>query len=77
MHSQRDTDDLNLEAYRTAIQARNLEIGLFWQRSNYFLVLNTAIAVGFFSLEDDVFALLFGAMGLVVAFAVGSRQSGE
>jgi hypothetical protein len=35
---------IKLEAYRTALATRNLEINLFWQRSNYFLVLNTAIA---------------------------------
>ena len=35
-----------LEEYKTAYQTRNLEIQLFWQRSNYFLVLNTAIVTG-------------------------------
>jgi hypothetical protein len=43
-------DQIDLEAYRVAKEARNLEITLFWQRSNYFLVLSTAIAAGFFSL---------------------------
>jgi len=43
---------LDLEAHRVAKEARNLEITLFWQRSNYFLVLSTAIAAGFFSLRD-------------------------
>ena len=45
----RDHVDLELEAYRTALATRNFEISLFWQRSNYFLVLSTAIAVGFFA----------------------------
>jgi hypothetical protein len=59
---------LKLEAYRTALQARNLEINLFWQRSNYFLVLNTAIAVGFVSLDKrDVYAFLLSLIGVVVA----------
>lgn len=31
-----------------ALDTRNFEISLYWQRSNYFLVLNTALAVGFF-----------------------------
>jgi hypothetical protein len=62
-----DVDFISLEAYRTAIHARNMEIGLFWQRSNYFLVLSTAIAVGFFSLKDEKFTLLLSIMGLVVA----------
>lgn len=32
--------------YNIAYQTRNLEINLFWQRSNYFLVLNTAVITG-------------------------------
>ena len=48
------TDDdwkqqINLEAYRVAKETRNLEINLFWQRSNYFLVLSGGIAAAFFS----------------------------
>ena len=31
-----------------AVDTRSFEISLFWQRSNYFLILNTALAVGFF-----------------------------
>jgi hypothetical protein len=38
-----------LHAHDIALATRNFEIKLFWQRSNYFLVLNTAVAVGFFS----------------------------
>ena len=60
-------DPLALELYKTAIQARNFEIGLFWQRSNYFLVLNTAIAAGFFSLDDAKYTLLLSLTGLVIA----------
>src|SRR4051812_22956982 len=37
------------ELYKVAVNTRQFEIQLFWQRSNYFLVLNTAIAVGFFA----------------------------
>src|SRR3972149_10785499 len=37
------------DAYKFAYDTRNFEISLFWQRSNYFLVLNTAIALAFFS----------------------------
>lgn len=39
---------IRMEAYRVAKETRSLEINLFWQRSNYFLVLSTAIAAGFF-----------------------------
>ena len=59
-------DQLDLEAYRVAKETRNLEITLFWQRSNYFLVLSTALAVGFFSLQDVKYDLLLAIFGLVV-----------
>ncbi len=59
-------DQIDLEAYRVAKEARNLEIMLFWQRSNYFLVLSTAVAVGFFSLRDAKYALPLAIFGLVV-----------
>src|SRR4051794_39983352 len=48
-----DKTQLGLElkdAYQVLLSTRNLEIGLFWQRSNYFLVLNSGLALGFFSL---------------------------
>src|SRR5258705_9819865 len=53
--------------YRIAYDTRNFEISLFWQRSNYFLVLNTAIAVGFFSANRDAYRLGLSIVGLVVA----------
>jgi hypothetical protein len=67
MSDNRD-DQIVLEAYRVAKEARNLEITLFWQRSNYFLVLSTAIAAGFFSLRDPKYALPLAIFGLAVAF---------
>lgn len=60
-------DKLKLELYKMAAQVRNMEIGLFWQRSNYFLVLNTAIAAGFFSLKDYIYILLLSLTGLAVS----------
>ncbi len=59
-------DRISLEAYRVARETRNLEITLFWQRSNYFLVLSTAIAVGFFSLHGHHYALPLAVFGVVV-----------
>ncbi|HEY4679149.1 MAG TPA: hypothetical protein VIJ01_18425 [Candidatus Angelobacter sp.] len=41
------------DAYKVLIDTRNLEINLFWQRSNYFLVLNTGLAIGFFNIKED------------------------
>jgi hypothetical protein len=65
-------DELKLEAYKTALATRNMEINLFWQRSNYFLVLNTAIAVGFFSRlpsrhPHDKYAFGLAVIGIVIA----------
>lgn len=51
------------DIYKTALDTRNFEISLFWQRSNYFLVLNTGIGVGYFNVEwpDSLFLALFGS----------------
>lgn len=57
-----------LDLYRVAIETRNLEIGLFWQRSNYFLALNTAIAAGFFTAKVQWHSILLAGAGFGVAF---------
>ena len=44
-----DDDEKCLKIYEIAVETRKLEIDLFWKRSNYFLVLSTATAVGFFT----------------------------
>lgn len=54
------------ELYKIAIATRTLEIQLFWQRSNYFMVLNTAIAVGFFSQRDPFSAVVLAVAGVTV-----------
>lgn len=56
-----------LEAFKTALDTRNFEIHLFWQRSNYFLVLNTAIGTGFFAVNDHELALLLGGLGIAAS----------
>jgi hypothetical protein len=61
-------DPIKLEAYRVAKETRNLEISLFGQRSNYFLVLSTAIAAGFFSLHDAKYAWVLAGFGWLVGF---------
>jgi hypothetical protein len=55
------------DLYKTLLDTRNLEINLFWQRSNYFLVLNTGIALGFFNLKDEKFAVIFAVIGLLAS----------
>lgn len=57
------------DLHATLVATRNLEIGLFWQRANYFLVLNSALAIGFFNLKDKdaKYTLVFGLVGLVAS----------
>ena len=52
-----------LERFKLILQTRNFEIEMFWKRCNYFLVLNTALAVG-------VFALFGGDNGKVSPFVL-------
>lgn len=71
-----ETSPTTFDLYKIALDTRNFEIDLFWKRSNYFLVLNTAIAVGFFSLlanSNDVkhsewLGTGIAVFGLVVSF---------
>ena len=51
------------ELYKTLIDTRNLEINLFWQRSNYFLVLNTGIGLAFFNASTR-FAVALSVIGM-------------
>ncbi len=55
------------DLYKTLLDTRNLEINLFWQRSNYFLVLNTGIAFGFFNSKEPRFAAIFATFGLLAS----------
>jgi hypothetical protein len=61
------TQEERLDAYKTALETRNFEIQLFWQRSNYFLVLNTAIGTGFLAIDDEAYQVLLGGFGIVVS----------
>jgi len=69
-----------LDKYKFALEARNNEISLFWQRCNYFMVLNTAIAIGFFvrKSNNDEYSILLCALGAIVSFiwylvSIGSK----
>ena len=55
------------DLYKIALETRNFEISLFWQRSNYFLALNTAIAVGFFLKAAGVYQIWLGIFGFLVS----------
>ena len=61
------SEPTKFEFYKISIETRNMEIGLFWQRSNYFLVLNTAIAIGFFSVERYWLFIALSGFGVVVS----------
>lgn len=58
-----------IDAYDYAYKTRNLEIRLFWQRSNYFLVLNTAIATGIIlqGLEPNPVSIALAIFGIIVS----------
>jgi len=62
------SDRLHEIQFRAAIETRNFEISLFWQRSNYFLALSTAIAVGYFTLDKPQHELLLSLLGSIVAW---------
>jgi hypothetical protein len=49
------------------LDTRNFEITNFWQRSNYFLVLNSGLAIGFFNLKDTTFAPVLAGLGVFVS----------
>ena len=57
-----------INSYETATKIRNLEIKLFWQRSNYFLVLNTAIATGaLLKIDSPEYAFPLSLFGFLVS----------
>lgn len=56
------------ELYRLALDTRNFEIKLFWERSNYFLVLSTAAAVGFFTTDSAGEEIALALFGILISF---------
>lgn len=56
------------DLYKTVYDTRNLEISLFWQRSNYFLVLNTGLALGYFNIKNMIFALFLSIFGIITSY---------
>lgn len=63
------TEQQKWDAYKVLTETRNLEINLFWERSNYFLVLSTALAVGFFNIkEEEFYRLVLAAFGAIVSY---------
>ena len=63
------------ELFKVAVSTRQFEIQMLWQRSNYFMVLNTAVAVAYFSLKGErqgiePVVVLLGVLICVVWFNV-------
>lgn len=59
----------NKELFKLALETRNLEIQLFWQRSNYFLILCTGITTAILlNIKSNVeIALGLSVFGFIVA----------
>jgi hypothetical protein len=73
-----DQDAAMRDFYKVLIDTRNLEINLFWQRSNYFLVLNTGIAFGFFNLKEPRYIWAMAVFGLMASILwVGVSLGGK
>ncbi|MEO9601171.1 hypothetical protein [Parasphingorhabdus sp.] len=51
-----------------ALENRAFEIQLFWQRSNYFLVLITALGIGAIAVDDNLLALIITVFGTITSF---------
>ncbi len=60
-------ETLKLE-FETARKNRKFEIEKFWQRANYFLVLNTALAVGIFTIKSTLATFLISCFGVIAAW---------
>lgn len=55
------------ETFEFVLNARNFEITNFWQRSNYFLVLNSGLAVGLFNVQETAYVLALAILGVIVS----------
>ncbi|MDN7917989.1 hypothetical protein [Burkholderia gladioli] len=76
--SSKSTSITSYELFKTALDTRNLEINLFWQRCNYFLVLNSALAYGLISGKSNHYLLPLAILGTLVCLlwyrvALGSK----
>ena len=60
-------DKKALKELEIALENRRFEISLFWQRANYFLVLNTALAIGAYSVSKVFISILICGFGVFVS----------
>lgn len=61
--------DKLIELYKIAIDTRNLEIKLFWQRSLFFAAFISFIFLGYEKLEDCSLKLMASNLGFLLSFA--------
>lgn len=67
-----------VDFYKIVLETRNLELKLFWERCNYFLVLNSGLAIAYFQIESQRFLLPVAIFAVVVCIfwfevALGSK----
>ena len=62
--------------FETAQDNRKFEIQMFWQRANYFLVLNTALAIGIFTVNSDSVAIFIALFGMIASYLWFSTNLG-
>lgn len=55
------------ELYKISVETRNFEIGKFWERSNYMLILNTAIASGVLLVGTKSGVMLLAYCGVILS----------
>lgn len=60
----KEKDEFELEIAR---ENRRFEISLFWQRANYFLVLNTVLLVGAYTVSSAFLTVFICAFGFFVS----------
>ena len=61
-------DNTHPSELQIALDNRAFEIQLFWQRSNYFLVLITALGIGVFTIDNKIAAFLVTILGIASSF---------
>lgn len=58
----------NPSELQIALDNRAFEIQLFWQRSNYFMVLMTALGIGVFTIRDTKYAFLISVFATITSW---------
>ena len=57
--------DKKLLEFEVARENRRFEIQMFWQRSNYFLALNSALGIALFAIKGPLYLTLISGVGIV------------